>query len=241
MSGPLRPGDLPSLRAPQGEVRAAFRDWLDRLDDELVGGALLVAESLPRVSRAFLQADPAVVDEVRALANDVAERGRRVEDHGFVLLAREAPVAGDLRRLVGVLRLVTAVERSAVLLRHVGEAVEEFDARRLPGPVRGSLDELAERAGEVFRHGVDAWRRRDGLAIHDVDRLDEAVDHLQRQVLRRACSAVDAPADVLLLGLLARYFERIADHGVAFARNATFVVAGQRVELAGDRAGSGGR
>ncbi|MFA9444308.1 phosphate uptake regulator PhoU [Egicoccus sp. AB-alg6-2] len=212
-------------------LRGAFQARLDDVDDELVGAALVVAEALPRTARALLQGEAAVADVVRSMARDVNERCRWVEEQGFVLLAREAPVAGDLRRLVGILRLVTSVERSAALLRHIGEAVERVDTTALPDEIRAIIEALGTSAGEVFRQGVDAWRRRDALAVHEVDREDEMVDRLQQRLLGRAREVVDAPAELLLLGLLARYYERIADHGVSFAQHAAFAVTGARIDV----------
>jgi phosphate transport system protein len=212
-------------------VRVAFQAWLDDIDDEFVGAALVVAEALPRTARALLLGEAAVVDVVRSMASDVNERCRWVEEQGFLLLAREAPVAGDLRRLVGILRLVTSVERSAALLRHVGEAVERVDTTALPAEIREIIEALGTHAGDVFRQGVDAWRRRDGLAVHEVDQSDETVDRLQERLLVRAREVVEGPAELLLLGLLARYYERIADHGVSFAQHASFAVTGERIDV----------
>jgi phosphate transport system protein len=199
---------LPPIEEPRAALRVAYQARLDEVDDGLVGAALLVGEAFPRVTRAFLLGDRACVAEMHAVNDAVVERVRRVEEQGFLLLARESPVAGDLRRLVSILRLVTAVERSAALLRHVAEAVDRIDLSGMPADVRQQVDELGQRAGDVFRRGVDAWRTRDGLA----DRL------------------TDTP-EALALGLLARYWERIADHGVSFAQHSTFAVTGERVDV----------
>lgn len=225
----MRDARLSSLHEPQRLVRVEYQERLDGVDDELVGAALLVAEAFPRITRAFLAGDHGCVDDARSMAHEVHESCRHIEDEGFRLLAREAPISGDLRRLVAILRLVWAVERSAALLRHVAEATERFDARFLPHEVRQQVEELAVRSADVFRRGVDAWRLRDGLAINDLDRLDAGVDLLARGLLARAEELVDpAAADLLMLGLLARYLERIADHGVSFAQHGTFAVTGER-------------
>jgi phosphate transport system protein len=231
MTAEVHRTDLPPLGEPARQVRVQYQQWLDDIDDELVGGGLLVSGSLPRVTRAFLAADRACIDEVRAMAGEVTERCRRVEEQGFLLLAREAPVAGDLRRLVSILRLVFAVERSASLLRHVAETLDRVDPRRLPADVRSQVEELAAGSALVFRRGLDAWRRRDGLAVHEVDRLDDEVDTLRDGLLAVAERRLDGSSELLLLGLLARYYERIADHGVAFAQHATFAVTGERVQV----------
>jgi phosphate transport system protein len=231
MSPEIRRRDLPPVGEPARQVRVQYQRWLDDIDDELVGGALLVADSLPRITRAFLAADRTCIVEVQAMAADVTERCRLVEEQGFLLLAREAPVAGDLRRLVSILRLVFAVERSASLLRHVAESLDRFDPRFLPEDVRQQVEALAGRSGEVFRRGLDAWRQRDGLAVREVDELDTSVDALRDRVLELAERHMQGSSELLLLGLLARYYERIADHGVAFAQHATFAVTGERVQV----------
>ena len=225
-------GELPRLLTPGGvELRGEYAAWLDEIDDELTGGALLVAEAMPRLTRAFLAADRAVLAEASALATDVRERCRRVEQQGFVLLARESPVSGDLRRLVALLRLVHDAERSGRLMRHVAEGVERLDARQLPVALRQQLEELADRSIEVYRRGVDAWRQRDALAVHELDHLDAQVDTLRVGLITHAQELAGTPSEILVLGLLGRYFERLADHGVAFAQHVTFVVTGERVDV----------
>lgn len=221
---------VPQPREPVGPTRVQYQEWLDRVDDELVGAAVLVSEALPRITRAFLAGDRACIAEAKAVNADVDERARYVEEQGFLLLAREAPVAGDLRRLVAILRLVTAVERSAALLRHVAETVDRVDPRSLPPGVRRQAEELGVRAADVFHRGVDAWRTRDGLAVGELDEADRAVDHLAVGLVRYAEEVHDS-APSLVLGLLARYWERIADHGVAFAQHSTFAVTGERIEV----------
>lgn len=226
-------GELPPtlLDGGLGELRGEYAAWLDAIDDELTGAALIVAEAMPRITRAFLAADRAVLDEASALSADVRERCRQVEEQGFVMLAREAPVSGDLRRLVAMLRLVHDAERSGRLMRHVAEGVERLDARQLPPPLRQQLEELATRSIEVYHRGVDAWRQRDALAVHELDRLDSDVDKLRIGLISLAQQRHGAPSEVMVLGLLGRYFERLADHGVAFAQHVTFVVTGERVDV----------
>lgn len=225
-------GELPQVLSRSGtELRGGYTAWLDEIDDELTAAALLVAEAMPRVVRAVMAADRAVLDEASALSADVRDRCRYVEEQGFILLAREAPVSGDLRRLVAMLRLVHDAERSGRLMRHVAEGVERLDVRLLPLTLRQQLGELADRSIDVYRRGVDAWRQRDALAVHEVDRLDGDVDTLRIGLISCAQDLHGAPSEVLVLGLLGRYFERLADHGVAFAQHVTFVVTGERVDV----------
>ncbi len=226
--------DLPPLRtALDGEprLRTEYRDRLDAVDDELTGAALRIADALPGVMRSFLSGDREAAARTRALAADVHDRCRLVEEMGFVLLALDAPVAGDLRRLVALLRLVHDVERSASIAAHIVASTAHVDPRLLPADLRMRLEELARRSSAVYCAGLDAWRRRDALAVHELGRDDVDVDRLRTGLLLEARRLEGDPEAALALGLLGRYLERLADHGVRFAQHATFAVTGERVEV----------
>lgn len=218
-----------------------FHDSLDRLDDRFVAAGLQVVERMPRLVNDFLLGDTAVLEQARAMSMDVSDACREVEDGGFLLLARHQPVAGDLRRIVALLRMTVDVDRSAALLRHVCETVRIVDPRTLPTDLNEQLAELSDRAGDVFRGGMNAWRSRDALAVNELDDADEGVDRLQRLIVETAAERQDATEARLVLGLLARYLERIADHGVAIARDTAFAVAGERVQLPSRQAGTAHR
>lgn len=225
---------------PNVPVRVDFHGQLDAMDDAFVRAALSVGESLPRMTASFLDGDQSIMQDAIEQSIRVGEVIEQIEDRGFVLLAREAPVAGDLRRLVALLRLTTDVDRSAALLKHVCLTLERFDPRFLPEGLRGQLLELATRAADVFTGGVNAWRRRDALAVSEVDDDDEDVDRLQQLLLEKAAEMDAAGDEMLVLGLIARYYERIADHGVAIAQDAAFVATGERVRVGKRRAAGNG-
>lgn len=220
-------GLLPGV--PSDGTRGAFHRTLDALDDAFTGAAVAIGEAMPVLHRAYLAGDEVCIDQARALAVRTSQRIHAVEDAAFVMLAREAPVGGDLRRLVAILRLVNDVDRCAALLRHVCETLRRLDPRTLPPSLRATVDQLARAAADVYVRGVDAWRHRDALAATEVDQLDELVDRLQLQLyadLAGSQGLGDAP---LVVGLIARYYERLADHAVAIARDTAFVVTGDRV------------
>ncbi len=216
------------ITGSQGAMREEFHHRLDEASDLLVSSALRLVEQMPDLTRRFLAGDESSVAEARELGRTVSRECRDVEERGFVLLARESPVASDLRRIVAMLRLVHDVDRSSSLLSHVPEALEVFDPRELPEDCRQIVAELADRSHVVFRRGVEAWRLLQSDAVEEIDELDADVDRLQRDLLQRA-AADDIPAHAQVgLGLISRYYERIADHGVALAEDASFVVTGRR-------------
>lgn len=218
------------------EVRVDFHTALDELDDLFVTTGLEVAEGVSRFSESFLQGDESAIADSTALAISAGQRCEEIEERAFVILARESPMSSDLRRLVALLRVTTDVDRSASLLKHVLESLERFDPRMLPADVRTQVTELAHRSAQVFAAGLDAWRRNDALAVTDIDEADEAVDSLQAGLLDHAAGLDESGQEMLVLGLIGRYYERIADHGVAIAQDAAFVATGQRVRIGKQRA-----
>ncbi len=229
-------GQMPHTPTPAtpSRVRLTLDEKLNDIEDRFVRAAVLVAEALPELTGSFLDGDREAVAQAEHMAEQVRDLVREVEDEGFIILAREAPVGRDLRLLVALLRLATDIERSASLLLHVSEAANHLDPRGLPESLRTTLRELAVASAEVFRAGIDAWRQRDGLAVTDVDELDHRVDKLQVAVLDESSATERLGEELLVLGLVARYLERIADHGVALARDVAFVVTGERVSTSSD-------
>jgi phosphate transport system protein len=215
---------------PSRPLRGDYAQRLDELDDRFVETALLVAEVLPEVAVGLSAADPSRAERLRAVESDVRERCRAIEEDCLTLLALEAPVSHDLRRLVSLLAMVVDVVRSVTHARQVAEAPAHLDPAALPADLRRDLAELAMRSADVYRAGLDAWRRRDALAVHEIVRADDEVDRLRTRVIVGARTAEGSVDDLVTLSMVGRAFERLADHGVALAQNATFAATGVRVD-----------
>ncbi len=213
------------------DAQPRFHTKLDDLDEQFTAAGVRIIEAMPRLVAGFLAGEQDVIAESRRLSDLVHDDCARIEDAGFVMLALHSPMGSDLRRLVALLRMCVDVDRSAALLRHVCESLRMSDPRDLPDPIGAQVRELAERAGEVFRGGMEAWRTKDSLAVNELDEADEDVDRLQQLVLDSAAADNAAADDRIVLGLVARYLERIADHGVAIARDTAFASTGERVTL----------
>ena len=228
---------LPPLRLVEGEdgvpLRSEYALRLSEVEDAFALTALVVLERLPGLVEALLGADRSLAPELREIEADVRRRCAAIEEQCFRLLALEAPVSRDLRRVVSLLRTVHDVERSASLARHLAEAPERLDARFLPEDLQVQLRELAARSVDVLRAGIEAWCRGDALAVHDVVRSDGEVDRLRTRMLLRARDTEGPVDDLVTLTLVGRYLERLADHGVALARHATFAETGDRIAIDG--------
>ena len=207
--------------------RAHFQAQLRDLDAALVAIAEDVARAIAPANRALLDGLPAEADE-RARDSAVRGRYRELEDACFVLIAREAPVGVDLREVVAIVRAVTDIERSSKLLVHIAETFADVHPERMADGVRIALRMLAQSSERIFTSGVTAWQHRDGLAVNELHELDDEVDRLQAGLLSELYLGRHPVEQVVALALLGRYYERLADHGVALAYHIAWAVTGLR-------------
>lgn len=207
-----------------------FHTELEGLDQAFRQTTGLVAEVLVDLARASEDLSVPRLSLAARIVDDIDGRCRELEDGGHVLLARQAPVGGDLRRLIAILRQLTNVERAARHTRHVLDGHRNLDVAALPADIAVLLAAMGQLAAEVFRGGLDAWTSGDALAVNELDVQDRDVDALQLRLLEAASHSDQIHGETRLsLGLIARHYERIADYGVALARDAAFVVTGARV------------
>lgn len=214
--------------APVG-ARVQFQQQLREVDELLVAVGRSVAASVLPLTDAFLEGDQYAADEVVAGPLGVDRSCLRLEEACYLLLARQAPVAGDLRRLVAVLRSVADVQRSASLLRHVASSLTWVHPPSMPEDLRQTIFQLGLVASEIFTAGVEAWDTHDALAANDLDGRDDQVDLLQKWMLTELYTGRQSVEEAVSLALIARYYERVADHGVELARHVAYYLTGNRL------------
>ena len=218
-----------STRQPIG-VRVDFQAQLRACDRALVGIMRRVAAAVEPVTAAFLQADAHGAATAQAVDDEADRRCRDLEEACYVLLARQSPVGSDLRRVVAVLRSTAGVQRSASLLRHVADSLNWVHPPAMAEEVRQTIAQLGEVAAEIMRRAADAWETHDGLAALELEARDDQADLLQKCLLTELYTGRQSVEEAVSLALLARYYERIADHGVEAARQVAYVVTGERID-----------
>jgi phosphate transport system protein len=220
---------LEDERRQPGGSRVEFQQQLEACRDKLVELSSAVSEAILPVTDAFLEADAAAAEDYRTTDRGVSAGCVALEEACYLLLARQGPVGGDLRRVVATVRCVTNVERSSNLLAHVARSLAWVHPPSMPEVLRRTLRELAEKAALVYGGAVQAWRDLDGLAAVELQRTDDEVDLLQKVLLTELYTGNQSTEESVSLALIARYFERIGDHGVEMARQVAYAVTGQRL------------
>lgn len=210
-------------------MRESYREDLDGVVTDLVGMTERVRTAVRLSTKALLEADLAIAEQV--ISDDALLDAQHddLEARCFVLLARQAPVAGELRTIVAAMRMVADLVRMGDLACHVAKIARlRYPTRAVPEGLVPTFELMARVAEEMV---ATAGRALNSRNAHDAAKLadsDEEMDELRKSQFRILLGAewpysVEAAVDVALLG---RYYERIADHAVIMAGRVIYVVTG---------------
>ena len=212
-------------------MRDLYHGQLDTVVDDLVAMTGLVRTAVRRATESLLNADARLAEEVIGSDDPIDEQREVVEDRAFEILARQQPVAGDLRILVAALRMVADLERMGDHAVHVAKVVRlRYPEPAVPAELRDNVARMGVVAEDMVQAAGDVLAERDLEAAHELESQDEEMDSLRRAQFRVLLDdswahGVEAAIDVALLG---RYYERIADHAVSLARRVVYLVTGER-------------
>jgi phosphate transport system protein len=213
-------------------MRDAYHEDLDAITWSLVDLGNMVASAMGLATTALLDADLQLAESVIAGDPVVDERYHDIEEKAFELLARQQPVATDLRLLVTSLRMVADIERAGDLALHVAKVSRRrYPFSAIPPGLRSTILEMGQVAERIMTKAGDVIARRDVLLAGELESDDDAMDDLHEKlfavILRDDWEGgVEAAIDVTLIG---RYYERFADHAVSVARRVVYLVTGERV------------
>jgi phosphate transport system protein len=213
---------------------------LDQLSDLLARMCTEAATNLRGATTGLLDGRLRLAEKIVAGDAVMRELQAGVENVATDALLFHAPVAGDLRRVVAAIRSAADLDRMGVLARHVAEAAVRRGATcGVPEQVRPAFADMG-RVGVALAHkAAEVVRTRNVLLAVELDRDDEAMDALHARLIdllqRSWPHGVAAAVDV---ALLARYYERFADHAVLIAEETVTEVTGRHArdlsELLGD-------
>src|SRR4030081_3551154 len=214
-------------------MRTAYHEQLDALTDQLGEMCGLAGAAMERATQALLQADLVLAEQVITDHEQMTTMSAKAEESAFVLLALQAPVAGDLRAIVSSIQIVAEVDRMGALALHVAKiARRRHPQHALPEEVNGYFAEMGRGAVELGNAAQEVVLTRDPEKAARLREEDDAMDDLHRHLFsvlmdREWKYGVAAAVDVTLLG---RFYERFADHAGEVARRVIFSVTGKLPE-----------
>ena len=214
-------------------MRENYREELESVINDLVSMTDLVKTAVIESSKALVSADLNIAEQVISDDSKIDAMHDDIEQRAFILLARQAPVAGELRTVVAAMRMTFELARMGDLAAHVAKIARlRFPEKAVPADLSANFKRMSELAVEMITTAMKTLADRDTAAALTLADEDEEMDMLRREQFKILLGddwdyGVEAAVDVALLG---RYYERIADHAVALGRRIILVLTGEAPE-----------
>ncbi len=210
-------------------MRVALQEELDTLQADLHEEGELVLRALRGSINALAQRDPELADEVIAFDDDIDGQYAVVAQGIELLLARQTPVASDLRLVLALLHDNLHLERMGDLCVTIAKLTKlVYDVSPDPRLMAG-FEEMGSRAEEMIRVALDSFARRDVPGAESLVDLDELIDRANRRVVQHVLalgSNIVLREWGLRMIIVSRCVERIGDHAVDIGEQTAFVVTG---------------
>ena len=215
-------------------MRKTFHGELDQIGRMLVDMSEAVAVAVDDATSALLDADLSLAEKVISGDAGVDRLRDDLDARALDLLARQQPVAVDLRTVITSLKAAADLERMGDLALHIAKVARmRYPASAVPDEVRGTIREMGQVALSIVEKTRQVLEGQDISLAEQLEREDDAMDALHRRLFAHLLSGewthgMEPAIDITLIG---RYYERYADHAVSVARQVIFLVTGEPAPL----------
>jgi phosphate transport system protein len=211
-------------------MRNAFHDELDGIGLTLLQMAGLVKVAMNDATSALLTVDLTSAEKVIAADDVIDEIQHELDARTINLMARQQPVASDLRTLVTSLRMSADLERMGDLAHHVAkQARMRYPNSAVPAELVPTITAMGLVADKIVDKLSSVMEHRDTVRALEIETDDDEMDKLHRELIGILLAdnwphGIETAIDMTLLG---RYYERFADHAVSISRRVYFLVTGE--------------
>lgn len=213
-------------------MRDQYHEDLDALEGMLVEMTRLVGSAINRATQALLDGDLEIAQSVISADREIDGMYEEAERRALDLLARQQPVARDLRTIVTSLRMVADLERMGDLALHIAKLARmRYPAKAVPPGLSDTILEMGQVAQRIVTKCGAVIARRDVEMAMELERDDDVMDELHRRLFSvlldpEWAGGIECAVDVTLCG---RYYERYCDHAVSVARRVVYLVTGEKL------------
>lgn len=211
-------------------LRSAFQDELDGVTTTLVDLSAIVTEAVERATHALLTANLSEAEEVIAADDRIDNMQHDLDARIIDIIARQQPVASDLRALVTALRMSADLERMGDMAHHIAKITRlRHPHGAVPSELLLTIEEMGKVAKSISEKAGAVINSRDIDKALELERDDDEMDKLHRRLFTTLLDdswshGTETAIDITLIG---RYYERFADHAVSVARRVYFLVTGK--------------
>ena len=211
-------------------IRSVFQDELDSVSQTLFDLSVMVSDSMARATKSVMTKDLKLAEEVITSDEKIDTVQHDLDARIIDIIARQQPVASDLRALVTALRMSADLERMGDLAHHVAKLVRlRHPGSAVPAELLSLVEAIGETAERIATKTGVVISTRDVSLAAQVEKDDDEMDNLHRKLISTLVEpswphGVETAIDLTLLG---RYYERYADHAVSVSRRVIFLVTGK--------------
>jgi phosphate transport system protein len=210
-------------------IRSVFQDELDGVSQSLVDLSNMASDSIHNATQALIEADLKIAEEVISYDEKIDLYQHDLDTRIIDIIARQQPVASDLRALVTALRMSADLERMGDLAHHIAKVARlRHPEKVVPAELNDLVNHIGSVAENISRKIPTVIETRDIEMALQLEKDDDEMDKLHRQLIGSLTDnawkhGVETAVDITLLG---RYYERFADHAVSVSRRVYFLVTG---------------
>ena len=211
-------------------LRSAFQDELDGVTQSLLELSSLVSSAITQATHALLTADLSDAEAVIAADDRVDEIQHELDARIIDIIARQQPVASDLRALVTALRMSADLERMGDMAHHIAKITRlRHPGAAVPSELLLTIEEMGKVARLISDKVGGIIDSKDIDKALEVEKDDDEMDLLHRKLFTALLEpswphGIETAIDMTLIG---RYYERYADHAVSVSRRIHFQVTGK--------------
>jgi len=223
------PGEATPEPIPHEETRHHFTDTLAEIRHGIAEMGALIVENARRAGLAITENRMDLVPVVVAGDEPINSRYAYLEKLTFETMARQQPVAGDLRFLVSATRILYELERSGDLVVNLVNSYERISGFPDSPSLRNLLERLVDESTALFAKSMDVFDAMDAVAGEALDEEDDVVDEIVSefyQQIGRESDQIGLDAGIALTRM-GRFLERIADHAVNVGEHTTYIVTSE--------------
>ncbi len=213
-------------------MREVFQQELREVQDRLVEISTLVAGSIERATESFNESNVALAEKVIEEDHKIDELAGALDELAIQILARQQPVARDLRIVVSALRISASLERMGDMAEHIAQLSRyRFPEKVVPKGLRGTFRDMGALDVGIAKKLTELLRTEDMSIAEDIRNEDDKVDALHLSVFDKVLGETwkGAAADTVDATLASRYHERFADHAVSIAKKVQYLATGDWV------------
>ncbi len=205
------------------EHRQEFERELETIEARIIELFAIVAEDLPEATTALLTGNNEIMQRLTERDKVISALYPETEQLANREILLQAPVAGDLRFLLSVLRVLTEFELSHDLVMQIASRANHFLSEDLSPRTRGIVERMGSLAADMWRQAADCWYQRDRSAALALAERDDEMDQLYSSLFGELASGKMALPVTMEMTLVARFYERLGDHAVTIARRVVFL------------------